>query len=162
MDVDPGTQEALTGLLTDARRLTRARAGSVYVRDEHYLHFVAVQNDDLAAAMGEAETARLVTRRPLRWSERSIASYVALTSAALNIADVYRIPPDKPYSFNPRLDCETGFHTTSMLVVPLRSAMGAVYGVLQLINATDERGTIVPFARDAERVIATLAAAAAA
>ena len=162
MDVDSGARDALTSLLTDARRLTRARAGSVYVRDAHYLHFIAAQNDDLAAAIGEAETARLVTRTPLRWSERSIASYVALTRAAVNIADVYRIPPDKPYSFNPRLDFETGFHTTSMLVVPLRSAVGAVYGVLQLINATDDGGSVVPFARDAERMVETLAAGAAA
>lgn len=157
MEFDPRARDTLTSLLTDARRLTRARAGSVYVRDTQYLHFVAAQNDDLAATIGEVETTRLVTRAPLRCSERSIASYVALTRTPVNIADAYRIPADKPYSFNPRLDLETGFRTTSMLVVPLRSADGAVYGVLQLINATDERGRVVPFPHSAERMVETLA-----
>ena len=65
----------------------------------------------------------------------------------LNIPDAYAIPPDEPYSFNRRIDRTTGFHTTSMLVVP---HLHPVDGVLQLINATSECGDIVPFSRAAE------------
>ena len=32
-----------------------------------------------------------------------------------------------------------------MLVMPLRFLPGSAYGVVQLINATDERGEVIPF-----------------
>jgi len=137
----------LLNLLSAARRCTRAQAGTVYLQEADGLRFLVTQNDELARSMGHARSADLLARVPLRWTERSLAAYVAVKRRPLNIPDAYAIPPDKPYSFNRRIDRTTGFRTTSMLVVPL---LHPVDGVLQLINATNECGNIVPFSRAAE------------
>jgi len=144
---DVETLATLLNLLSAARRCTRAQAGTVYLQEADGLRFLVTQNDALARSMGHAGSADLLTRRPLRWTERSIAAYVAVKRTTLNIPDAYAIPPDKPYSFNRRIDRTTGFRTTSMLVVPLHYPID---GVLQLINATSERGDVVPFSRAAE------------
>ncbi|HEY3067870.1 MAG TPA: GAF domain-containing protein [Methylomirabilota bacterium] len=139
------SEELLDKLLREARDLTRARAGTIYLRHGNELRFAIAQNDDLATRFGEARGAQLITRSPLESSERSIASYVALTRATVNIEDAYRIPAFKPYSFNRRFDIQTGFRTKSMLVMPLRFLPEAAYGVVQLINATNDRGEVIPF-----------------
>lgn len=147
----------VANLLSVARRRTRAQAGTVYRREPEALTFLVAQNDELARSGGHAAGVDLLTRSALRWTEPSIASYVALTQAPLNISDAYDIPRSKPYSFNRRFDIMTGFRTVSMLVVPLHSP---VLGVLQLINATNEQGVVIPFSEDAERAVDDLAARA--
>jgi GAF domain-containing protein len=149
------TLATVLNLLSLARRCTRAEAGTVYLREADGLTFLVTQNDKLARFVGRAGSADLLTRVPLRWTERSIATYAALTGTPLNIPDAYAIPRDKPYSFNPRIDSTTGFHTISMLVVPVRYPIN---GVLQLINATDENGDVVSFSRAAETDIFELVA----
>ena len=129
--------EAMLGkLLQEARELTRARAGTVYLREGNELKFFIAQNDDLASRFGDARGTALLTRSPLESSERSIASYVALTRATVNIPDAYRIPPFKPYSFNRRFDLQTGFRTRSMLVMPLRFLPDSAYGASSVTNRT--------------------------
>jgi len=139
------SDELLDKLLREARELTRARAGTIYLRDGNELKFSIAQNDDLASRFGEARGAELITRSPLESSERSIASYVALTRAVVNVADAYKIPAFKPYSFNRRFDLQTGFRTKSMLVMPLRFLPDGAFGVVQLINATNDRDEVIPF-----------------
>jgi len=61
-----------------------------------------------------------------------------------------------------KFDSETGYHTVSMLNVPLVAVTGEVLGVLQLINATDpETGEIVPFDPEIVSFVEALAAQAA-
>jgi hypothetical protein len=48
-----------------------------------------------------------------------------------------------------------------MLVVPLENYEGEVIGVLQLINAKNDQGEIVPFATEMEKIIFSLASQAA-
>ena len=153
--MNPKTLATVLNLLSLARRCTRAEAGTVYLREADGLRLLVTQNDKLARFVGRAGSADLLTRVPQRWTERSIATYVALTGTPLNIPDAYAIPRDKPYSFNPRIDSTTGFHTTSMLVVPVQYPIN---GVLQLINATNEHGDIVSFSRKAETDVLELVA----
>jgi len=151
--MDVQTLAIVRNLLSAARRCTRAQAGTVYQQDADGLRFLVTQNDELARSIGHAGSAELLTRVPLPWTERSIAACVAVKRTTLNVSDAYAIPPDKPYSFNPRIDRTTGFRTTSMLVVPLQYPID---GVLQLINATDECGEIVSFSRAAEVAVLEL------
>jgi hypothetical protein len=59
----------------------------------------------------------------------------------VNILDTYAT---SHYSFNPRIDSTTGSRTTSMLFAPVQYP---VTGVSQVINATNDRGDVVPFSR---------------
>ena len=51
----------------------------------------------------------------------------------VRVDDVYRLPPDAPYTFNRSFDQRLGYRTKSMLVVPMIDHTGATVGVLQLI-----------------------------
>jgi len=150
--------KGLERLLTTARRLTRAEAGTVYVRRGEALDFVAVQNDVLAQQVGEDEVRRRVGARPLPLGENSIASYVMLTRSTVNLRDAYEIPVDRPYTLFREVDRNADYRTRSMLAMPLRNAKGRVFGVLQLINAIDGRGAVRPFSRDEQRMVQELAA----
>jgi hypothetical protein len=145
VSLEAPSQATLARLLTETRAITRARAGSVYLREENRLRVVVAQNDDLALRLGDEQAVELLTRAPLAPSQRSVASYVAFTRSTVNVDDAYAIPGDKPYSFNPELDRQTGFRTVSMLVLPIRAPTRAVLGVLQLINATNPGGEVIPF-----------------
>src|SRR5438552_13747172 len=96
----PDRQRALELLLTEARRLTRAEAGTVYLREGDRLRFAAVQNDVLARRFGTDEARRRLAAEPLALVEPSVASYVALTRGVVNLPDVYEIPDRKSTRLN--------------------------------------------------------------
>lgn len=60
---------------------------------------------------------------------KGIAGYVAATGDVVNITDAYLDP-----RFNPEIDKTTGFHTTSMLCMPMKNKEGDIIGVFQLLN----------------------------
>jgi GAF domain-containing protein len=153
---EPSRDRALELLLSHARRLTRAEAGTIYARESDRLRFVVAQNDVLAQRPGAQAAPRSLGDKPLLLDERSIASYVAFTRATVNVPDVYEIPPERPYVFDRRMDETLGYRTRSMLAMPLRDARGRVWGVLQLINAKNEAGDVVPFDRQSEALVGSL------
>jgi len=118
-------------ILTQARRLTTSDAGSLYLVEQdaegkEMLHFLRAQNDTLPNLPQPDFTLPL--------NSSSIAGYVALHGDALTIDDVYRIPSDRPYSFNRAFDEKHGYRAKSQLVVPMKDHRDRVVGVLQLIN----------------------------
>ena len=153
--MDVRTLAAVANLLSVARRRSRAQAGTVYRREADGLRFLVTQNDQLVRPGGHAVGVELLARAALRWTEPGIASYVALTQTTLNIPDAYDIPASSPYAFNRRFDQMTGFRTVSMLVVSLQSPL---LGVLQLINATNGRGDVVPFSAEVQDAVEELRA----
>jgi HD-GYP domain-containing protein (c-di-GMP phosphodiesterase class II) len=70
---------------------------------------------------------------------------------------VYNIPPGAPYSFNTSYDRVSGYTTTSNLTVPLKTAEGAIVGVIQVMNAQNENGRTVPFTKADELLISHFA-----
>jgi GAF domain-containing protein len=148
-----------TRILTEARRFTRAEAGTLYLRDADRLRFAAVQNDALARRMGEREMRRLF-QGELPLTRPSLAGHVALSRELLRLSDAYDIPAGRPYTFNRAIDAQTGYRTRSVLVAPLMEPTGNVVGVFQLINALDARDQVVPFDPDCEELIRALASLA--
>lgn len=151
----------LDRLLTAARRLTGAEAGTVYLRRGEALEFAAIQNDVLARQVGEEEMRRRAAGRPLPLRENSIAGYVMLTRTTVNLRDAYEIPVDRPYTLLREVDRKADYRTRSMLALPLRDARDGVVGVLQLINALDRQGAVRPFNSRDQQLAHELAAQAA-
>jgi len=58
-----------------------------------------------------------------------IAGHVAQTGETVNIPDAYRDP-----RFNPDVDRKTGYHTRTILCMPMKSKEGKILGVLQVLN----------------------------
>ena len=128
----------------------------MYLRQGDRLHLTVVQNDVLARRFGEDEVQRRLKLEPLGLKESSIAGYVALTRGSVNIPEVYEIPLERPYAFDRRMDAKNGYRTRSMLAMPLRDGRGTVFGVLQLINASNDVGEVVPFDKEREDLVAAL------
>ena len=151
----------LDRILTEARRFSRAEAGTLFLREGDRLHFAVVQNDRLARELGEEEMRRRLQEQPLHLRELSLAGHVAMTGDILNLHDTYAIPPDRPYSFDPRVDARLAYRTQSILVVPLQDPAGSILGVLELINALGRGGVVMPFDSQYEGLVRSLASQAA-
>ncbi|MDX1566184.1 MAG: HD domain-containing phosphohydrolase [Longimicrobiales bacterium] len=143
--------DRLLGLiLTQARKLTRSDAGSLYLvvdgeeeGEPNRLHFLRAQNDSIPGLPEPDFTLPL--------DETSVAGYAALTADPLVIDDAYRIPEDAPYSFNRGFDEEYGYRAKSMLVAPMIDHRGRVVGVLQLINRKRDSEARIRGEEDAEK-----------
>ena len=151
----------LDRILEAARRVTRAEAGTLFLCEGDHLRFAVVQNDLLERKLGKSEMQQRLQAEPLRLSEPSLAGHVAQTGALINVADAYAIGVHETRAFNQRFDAASDYSTRSVLGVPLRDLTGSIVGVLELLNAIDDSGAIVPFEPDHEKLIRALASQAA-
>ena len=134
----------LERVLLEARTFVNADAGTLYLKAKDRLHFSYVQNDTLFEG-DAAQTRYQYSKTQLPIDRESLAGYVASTGDSILIDDVYDIRSGVTYSFNPGYDARTSYRTTSILVVPLLTRNNTILGVLQLINAKDQNGDIIPF-----------------
>ncbi|MGC9453258.1 MAG: HD domain-containing phosphohydrolase [Phycisphaerae bacterium] len=157
LSVRPGRQEALDLILREARAITRAEAGTLYVRREDELEFVAVQNDrlDVSELRGKLLGQRMAV------SSNSLAGHVASTGRFENIPDVEDMPPDSPFRVNRDLEKITGYTVRSVLAVPLHCLEGSVVGVLELFNCLNAGGQVCSFPDGDPGGVLSLAAMAA-
>lgn len=160
----------LAMILTQARRLSSADAGSLYLVD---------LDDDGNPAALRFKLSQNTTLPELPFSEftipidhSSLSGYVAATGERLMIGDVYLLPEHVTYRQNRSFDEKFGYRTKSMLVLPMFTLKDEVIGVLQLINrkrdfdarlssAEAVAQQVVPFDDYVAEVVAALAAQAA-
>lgn len=118
---------------------------TLYIATDDFtaLKFAIVQNASLNIYMGGSN-------RPIKWEPvrlynedgkpnyANVSSYSALSGEIVNIPDVYNA---RGFNFEgtKRFDAGTGYRSKSMLVVPLRNHENDIIGVLQLLNAIDEK-----------------------
>lgn len=138
-----GMDAILDRILLEARKLCHAEAGSIFLVKGDQLAFSIVHNDFLFNSYGINKHLYLDAMLPI--DDRSIAGYTANRAQTLVIDDAYVIDPSYPFSFNPSFDKQTGYHTKSILSLPLINFQGHVCAVLQLINALDDQNRPRPF-----------------
>jgi HD-GYP domain-containing protein (c-di-GMP phosphodiesterase class II) len=159
----------LTMILSKARDLARADAGSLYLMDRHpdgapALRWKLAQNDSIEVAAFE-EKLLPITRK-------SLAGYVAMTGEPLVIDDAYNLPTGAEYEINRTFDEQNGYLTRSLLVFPMTNHVGDIIGVLQLINrkrsgappkltALTVPAEVIPFDDDIVEIMRALAGQAA-
>lgn len=136
----------LDRILFEARRLSRADAGSIFLVDDGKLRFSYVQNDTLFGRQGLSPAVYSDFSVPI--DETSIVGYAAKTGETLTIDDAYALDPDLPYHFNKSYDEKSGYRTSSILTIPMRSFENRLLGVMQIINAQSEDGWVEPFGED--------------
>ncbi|MGQ4806746.1 hypothetical protein NKDENANG_00081 [Candidatus Entotheonellaceae bacterium PAL068K] len=127
-------------ILSRSRQLVAADAGSLYLVENRaaapsQLRFVLAQNDSTEAAWKES----LLPLTP-----NSVAGAVALSGEVVVIDDAYALTADSHLRHDRSFDQRFGYHTCSMVGVPLVTRDGEVLGVLQLINRKPQVG--VPLA----------------
>ncbi len=138
----------LTLILSKTREITAADAGSLYLVEQdsqgQHLRFMLTQNDSLEFPYQEFV---------LPMAENSMAGYTALRGEVLNFPDAYKIPAGHPFRFNNSYDRDSGYHTRSLLTLPMRNAKGEVLGVLQLINCKRNRAARLLSANDVAKYV---------
>lgn len=150
----------LERIVSEARRFTKAEAGTLYLRDGDHLRVAVSESGELLERAGEQMRRPPATAR-LRLSHRSLPGFVALTGRSICLPGACDVPNDRPYVFTPDGDIRLLGQTGSVLVVPLHDASRDVIGVLQLINARNAAGEVVPFDPEVEGLVQALAAQAA-
>ncbi len=153
--------DKLLGMIVDeARRFTNADGGTLYIREGDVLVFKILQNQSMKTRMGGA-SGQPIPFPPVELKESNVSAYVALKAVSVNIPDVYH---SNLFDFTGpmRFDKATGYRSKSMLVVPMKNHEGETIGVLQLLNARDEKAEeVIPFSPDYEILTESLASQAA-
>ena len=136
-------------ILTEARKVVSADAGSIYVAEGDRLSIRYSQNDSLKKNLPRGQKLPY-TFFSFPIDSKTISGYVALTGSMVNEPNVYEIDKVKPYTFGKETDKMTGYKTVSNLTIPLNAPNGTLLGVLQMLNALDENGNIREFSSDDE------------
>ena len=153
-------------ILAEAKALTHADGGTLYVRKGDELEFRIVLNDTLGIAPKPGEAPAETTLVPLyetdgRPDHRHVASHAAHTRASVNIVDAYDTASGFDFSGTREFDMRNGYRSRSMLTIPLMPRGGEVIGVVQLINARDpDTGADAIFTVETQRIAEALASVA--
>jgi sigma-B regulation protein RsbU (phosphoserine phosphatase) len=138
--------------LMEAKAICNADAGTLYMRTpEDMLRFALVITDSLNIRLG-GSSGRPVSFPPLAMYDRStgtpnhhnVATYVALQGKSINIPNIYEAE-GFDFSATKIFDRQNNYRSVSSLTVPLKDNKGNVIGVLQLLNAMDDKGNIIAF-----------------
>jgi len=139
----------LERILTNVRKFFNADAGSIYLRQGDELKFSYSQNDTLQKRLAPGKKL-IYNTFSIPINNMSIAGSVAKNRKTLNISDVYKIGKTVPYTFDSQFDTISDYKTSSMLTVPITNQREKVLGVMQVINAQDDNGNIIPFSASDE------------
>ncbi|MDR2404085.1 MAG: HD domain-containing protein [Spirochaetaceae bacterium] len=150
----------LEHILLEARKVVRADAGSIYIRENvkekgrvtERLVIKYAQNDTIQKNLPLGQK-MIYSVFPVEINDKTVSGYCALTKKLVNVPDAYSIPDNVPYSFGIAYDQLSGYKTTSILTVPLVVADGKLLGVIQMINSKDIEGNTVPFSTNDEFII---------
>jgi HD-GYP domain-containing protein (c-di-GMP phosphodiesterase class II) len=154
----------LERILSEARKVVHADAGSIYVREAVQENNQTTEKLVIKYSQNDTKQKTLPPGQRLIYSvfsvavnTKTISGYCAATKTMVNVSDVYNIPSDAPYSFSTAFDKISGYKTTSTLAIPLITAEDRLLGVIQMINAMDDEGNVVPFSKDDEFLISHFA-----
>lgn len=129
-----------------ARSITNADAGTLYIVDDtgRMLDFVVLQNDTMNVRLG-GTSGNPITLPPVKLytdegaeNHANVSSHVALAREVVNIEDVY-CAEGFDFTGTRRYDASTGYRSRSMLVIPMENHESEIIGVLQLLNAKDQK-----------------------
>ncbi len=153
LSVERDFDRLLEMLVIEAQSVTHADAGTLYLLEGDLLRFVIVRNTSLGLQMG-GTSGKPISFLPVRLHKEdgnqnhaNVASFAALTHQRVSLEDAYQAE-GFDFSGTRNFDARSGYRSQSFLTIPLEGAAGQVIGVLQLINAMNERGEIIPFGDD--------------
>ncbi|MBR6380961.1 MAG: GAF domain-containing protein [Lachnospiraceae bacterium] len=149
----------LDRIIAEAMDITECDGGTVYTLEDDdmlYYHNVITRSKGFQMSKSRGE----IPFPPIPLGRTHVCACAALDNQKINIPDIYE---SVEYDFTgaQRFDAQNDYRSGSMLVIPMEDERGRVIGVLQLLNALDEEGEIIPFDESCERIISALASLAA-
>lgn len=145
-------------ILNTAMEISDCDAGTLYLYTGDSLEFKIMKT--LSQKISNGENGEKIDLPPVPLQEENVCAYVAIHKELINIEDVYH---SERFDFQgpKKYDAITGYRTQSMIVIPMADTEEELVGVLQLMNAMDKNGNIIPFTKDAEFVLRSMASQAA-
>ncbi|MDR0996105.1 MAG: HD domain-containing protein, partial [Zoogloeaceae bacterium] len=152
----------LDALLSLARQITLAEAGTIFLIEDEELVCGCAHNDALFSGDAARQFCYQSMRLPI--SDASIAGHAVKSRQVIQVPDVFDLPPDAGFAFDDRFDQKSGYSTRSVLVVPFFDDQGEPLGAIQLLNRRDpaRRGSYLPFSEAEVANVRRLAVEAAA
>ena len=148
----------LEKILLCVMELSNCDAGTLYLLEGGALHFKIMRNNTMNTySGGDGSECGLP---PVALNRESVCALALLDDETIRIEDFWNC--QKYDLAGPmRYDAMTGYHTQSMIVVPMRNREGGKVGVLQLINAQDDNGAVCPFEDEIVLAVESVASQAA-
>ena len=143
----------MSRLLDMAMEFTDCDGGTIYLKQDNALRFMVMKTRSLEIDMGSH--GEPIDLPPVPMNESNVCAYAAIHHKLINIKDVYA---DTKFDFTgpKRYDAMMGYHTGSMLVIPIENEDGRLAGVMQLLNGGMSDNTNC-FLEDDELVLKALA-----
>lgn len=158
LSAEQDREALLTFILDTAIDMTRCDGGTLYLLEDDGLHFCRMVTLSLGIREGGHDAP--ITLPPVPLKPSHVCARSVLEKRTINVDDV-RTNSEFDFSGPKRYDEMTGYCTRSMMVVPLANDKGELIGVLQLLNAQAEDGTVIPFSTELEPLVAAVASQAA-
>lgn len=136
-------ENLLIRILVGAKKVAHADAGTLYLLEKDVLSFQMLLNDSLNITEPKNNFLKEKLKGiPLKDASgqqnlKNVSTAAAITHKSINIADAYHAE-NYDFSGTKKIDAETGYHSQSVLAIPIKSISDNVVGVLQLINRIDE------------------------
>jgi HD-GYP domain-containing protein (c-di-GMP phosphodiesterase class II) len=169
LSTEPNIDRLLELILELSQSLLGADGGTLYrLTPEGNLRFTIIRNQSLKITMGGTrgdpidlnqmkDLPLLIDGKP---NEKNIAAQTAITKNIFNIEDAYHA---KGFDFSgtKAFDERINYKTQSVLAIPLIDHEDKVLGVLQFINALNEKNERIPFSDFHQSLAESLASQAA-
>jgi HD-GYP domain-containing protein (c-di-GMP phosphodiesterase class II) len=165
LSVERDTTRLLERILTSAQTLTQADGGTIYsITADKSLKFETLINNSLNMYMGGSSGQpipfpSIPIYKDGQVNQHAIVAIAAAEGEMIHIPDAYACQ-EYDLSAARSMDQRTGYHTRSVLTVPMKNHEGELNGVLQLINATVD-GQVSPFSSQQMELVRSLASLAA-
>jgi len=163
LSTEKDTDRLFEMILEEAKNITCADGRTLYsMNKDGDLDFEILRNDSMETIMGGTSGVDIPYYPVHLWlddstpNQKNVSAYVALTGKTVNIKDAYK---EEGFDFEgtKNFDKKSGYRSQSFLTVPLKNHENEIIGVMQLINAQNDKGDVIPFNEEMQEQVESLA-----
>ncbi len=145
-------------IINSAVNLANCDGGSLYILNDDKLEFKARITKSLNVFNDDINNKDILP--PVELKHSNICAYSVMKRTSVNIPDAYK---SDIFDFSGPMEYDEmlGYKTVSVIVSPLINSDNDIIGALQLVNAFNANGEIIPFDTECESMLRALASLAA-
>ena len=167
LSAEQDNEVLLEKILISAKEIANSDGGTIYTLDDlDQLHMKIVRNDSMNIALGGSSSQQSNFAPLALYLEDGTPNNRNVVTCAIHddiVIDIKDRHEDTHFDFSgaQAFDDKTGYNSVSFLTIPMKDHKGRMIGALQLINALDEYGDIIPFSHQNSLLVKALASQAA-
>ncbi len=163
LSAEKDNKRLLELILIGAKKITNADGCALYtLAGDNQLRLSVMHIDSINLTIDNADDVVIsLYDEEGKPNTRTAIAFSALEDASVNIPDMDQAR-DFDFSRNKDFDRTIGYHSHSLLSVPVKNHENEIVGVFRLINAQDRLSrAVIPFSDEDQRLLETLASQAA-